>query len=121
MEPFVIASWKLLPKVNIPEQEIAEEEARKITISAIYTDVSVRNDLVGVEICWFGMDHARPPNILSEQIYHTLAKAGDIDIYTAELHAIWHVLQCIHHLIMVGRCILNIAVFSNSERAIQSL
>ena len=121
MEPFVMAPWKLLPKVSIPEREIAEEEAREITTPAIYTDASARNNLVGVGICWFGMDHARPPNIPSEQVYHTLAKAGDIDIYTAELHAIWHMLRHIHYLVIIRRHILNIAIFSDSKRAMQSL
>ena len=121
MEPFVMAPWELLPKVSIPEQEIAKEEAREITTPAIYMDASVRNDLVGVGICWFGMDHARPPNIPSEQVHYTLAKGEDMDIYTAELHAIWHMLRHIHHLIMIGRYILNVVVFSDSKRVMRSL
>ena len=83
-----MALWKLLPKVGISEQETAEEEAREITILAIYTDVSVRNNLVDIRICWFSINHARLSNTSSEQVQYTLAIAEEMDIYTAELHAI---------------------------------
>ena len=121
MEPFVMAPWRSLPSVSIPERDKAKEEARNISTPAVYTDASARNDLVGMGICWFGMDHARPPNTPSEQVLYTLAKADEMDIYTAELHAIWHALRQIHHLVVVEKYNLEIVVFSDSERAMRSL
>ena len=121
IEPFVIALWKLLPKVSIPEQETAEEEAREITTPAIYMNVLVRNNLISIGIYWFGIDYVRPPNIPSEQIQYTLAMAEEMDIYTAELYAIWHALRRVYHLIIKKRCIFEVVIFSDSREAIQSL
>ena len=116
-----MAPWKLLLKVSIPEQETAEEEVREITISAIYIDASVRNNLVGIEICWFGIDHVRSLNIPSEQIQYILATAEEIDIYTAELYAIWHAFRRVHHLIIKKRRIFEVIIFSDLREAMQSL
>ena len=121
IEPFVMAPWRSLPSVSIPEQDKAKEEARDINTPAVYMDVLARNDLVDIGLCWFSMDHARPLNTSSEQILYILAKADKMDIYTAELHAIWYALWRIHHLIVIKKNNLEIVVFSDSERAMCSL
>ena len=50
-----------------------------------------------------------------------MAKADKMDIYTAELHIIWHILQRIYHLMVIKKSNLEIVIFSDSKRAIYSL
>ena len=64
------------------------------------------------------MDYARPPNIPSEQIQYILATAEEMDIYTAELYAIWHALRQVHHLVIKERCIFEIVIFSDLREVI---
>ena len=88
IQPFAKAPWIAPVKVHLPDRENTIKEASTVSLTAVFTSASSRNNLIGAGIYWFGILPTIPPDRSSESVSLTTGTTKELNVYAGELIAI---------------------------------